>query len=210
MGQATRRVPKQSVEKKSASKLSVWVQKAKATSIKDKLRPIPERWGKFPAFHRYTLMVLVPVTLVVICLPTGQSVDDALTTQMSRHSVSLNLPVIQTQLQKQEQRDTGTPEGANQPDVWQSPVTDRWYRFQMPANTVMSAVFKSKSFSAQDLQEIVAVQGKTNPLTSILPGQWIRYKLKDGKLQQIAFETNNGPAIFQKIRGTFQKTLAVN
>ena len=210
MGQATRRVPKKPVEKKSASKLSVWVKKAQARSIKDRWAPVAERWAKFPRFHRYGLMVLVPLTVVVICLPTNKGVNDALKTQMSRHTVSLNLPVIQTQLQEQERKDAGTPEAANQPDVWQSPVTDRWYRFQMPANSTMAEVFKSKSFSAQDLQEIAAVQGKNNPLTSILPGQWIRYKLKDGKLQQIAFETNNGPAIFQKIRGTFQKTLAVN
>ncbi len=212
MVQAVRRVHKSS-EKKQKSPREGKTLKARmdAWKLKEKWLLAERRWRAFPKVSRILISLLVPIVLFLILMPVNNSVNNALQSQMSSHTLTLNLSQIQSQVAQEQKEAVGNPEGSNQPDRWHSPASDRWYRYQMPAGMTLSQVFAKKGFPAEDLQQMLADQGSSHPLSVFQSGQWIRYKLdKEGQLQQMAFETNVGPAIFQKIRGRFQKTIAVN
>lgn len=212
MVQAVRRVHKSSEKKQKSPKSGKTLkERMEAWQLKDKWLRAEQRWRKFPKISRILISILVLLVLFLIVLPVNHSVDNALQSQMASHTLTLNYNQIQSQVAQEQKSEEGRPEGVNQPDRWHSPGNDRWYRYQMPSGETLSQVFAEKGFPADALKQMLANQGSSHPLDVFQAGQWIRYKLtKDGQLEQIAFETNVGPAIFQKIRGSFQKTIAVN
>ncbi len=175
MVQAVRRVHKSSEKKKSLpSEKKTSKTHIDSQQLKDKWLKVEHRWRGFPKISRILISILVPIVLFLIFIPVNDSVNDALQSQMSSHTLTLNFNQIQSQVAQEQKEAVGNPEGSNQPDRWHSPASDRWYRYQMPSGMTLSQVFAKKGFPADALQQMLANQGSSRPLAIFQAGQWIR------------------------------------
>lgn len=161
-----------------------------------------ELWARLPVYHQRTLMVLVPLLLVLLLLPSSDKpIQEA---QVAASSARVTVP-INTQGLSQQQRVE-----ASQPSVI-SPISEpekTWQEYIIKQGDTLTHVFRSNNLPLSDLNALVRIEGNDRPLSQIQQGQLIRFKLNvDGQLDILQLERNNQSVIFFRLAdGTFGRS----
>lgn len=233
MGQAKRRSAKKSEFKLPEFSFDkVNFSKVKA-SLLEKMTPLVNRWQKFPVLHRRVLLVLVPVVLVLLILPTTEQLNNDIGEQDTsvRRDIALNITSEEVTTSEEaasfeepvEQRvraitnniqplNTVKPKAVAVPPPVKtakssSAISSEWAKHQVQKGETLSNIFREKSLPLSDLYAVAAIEGEGKPLSQIKSGQWLRYKqTPDGKLDALQIESSAGSTMyFRRSDGSFAR-----
>lgn len=196
-------------------------------NLKEKCGPIIEKvapyWQRLPQFHQKALRILVPVTFVLILLPSGaeEEVDSIQPTvipapEMQRQSVSLNLEGLSEQeaSSNRNQRETRVNREEKVPTQTASiekettTVEAKWHDYQIQEGDTLYQVFRKNNLPLTELNKVVKIEGADKPLSNIKKGQLFRFKLnQQGDLDIVQIE-RDGQAImyFRMSDGNFGRS----
>ncbi|CAG21614.1 conserved hypothetical protein [Photobacterium profundum SS9] len=235
MGQAKRRsakksefkLPEFSFDKVNFSKVK--------TSLLEKKTPLVKRWQKFPVLHRRVLLVLVPVVLVLLILPTTEQLNSDIGEQDTsvRRDIALNITSEEVTTSEEaaqfeepvEQRVRAitnniqplntvkpkavvvSPPASVKTSKSSSAISSEWAKHQVQKGETLSNIFREKSLPLSDLYAVAAIEGEGKPLSQIKSGQWLRYKqTPDGKLDALQIENSAGSIMyFRRSDGSFAR-----
>lgn len=183
--------------------------------MKDKCEPILKKvspyWQRLPAFHQKALQILVPVTFVLILLPSGaeeelESIQPTVipAPEMERQSVSLNLEGLSEQEAalrnapsayevEKEKREVESVEKTTEVKTSQ-PIQSsaKWHDYQIQAGDTLYQVFRKNNLPLTELNKVVKIEGADKPLSNIKKGQLFRFKLnQQGELDILQIERDN-------------------
>jgi len=196
-------------------------------NLKEKCGPLIEKvapyWQRLPQFHQKALRILVPVTFVLILLPSGaeEEVDSIQPTvipapEMQRQSVSLNLEGLseqeassnrnqrETRVNREEKVPTQTASIEKETTV----VEAKWHDYQIQEGDTLYQVFRKNNLPLTELNKVVKIEGADKPLSNIKKGQLFRFKLnQQGDLDIVQIE-RDGQAImyFRMSDGNFGRS----
>ncbi|PQJ83474.1 LysM-like peptidoglycan-binding domain-containing protein [Aliivibrio sifiae] len=199
--------------------------------MKNKCEPILEKvspyWQRLPAFHQKALQILVPVTFVLILLPSGaeeglESIQPTVipAPEMQRQSVSLNLEGLSEQeaalrnapspyeleKEKREAKHVEKTVAVKTPEPTQS--SEKWHDYQIQAGDTLYQVFRKNNLPLTELNKVVKIEGVDKPLSNVKKGQLFRFKLNTkGELDIVQIE-RQGEAImfFRMSDGNFGRS----
>ncbi|MUJ20583.1 LysM-like peptidoglycan-binding domain-containing protein [Aliivibrio fischeri] len=196
-------------------------------NLKEKCGPLIEKvapyWQRLPQFHQKALRILVPVTFVLILLPSGaeEEVDSIQPTvipapEMQRQSVSLNLEGLSEQeaSSNRNQRETRVNREEKVPTQTVSlekettAVEAKWHDYQIQEGDTLYQVFRKNNLPLTELNKVVKIEGADKPLSNIKKGQLFRFKLnQQGDLDIVQIE-RDGQAImyFRMSDGNFGRS----
>ncbi|MGF1904950.1 MULTISPECIES: LysM-like peptidoglycan-binding domain-containing protein [Aliivibrio] len=205
--------------------------KVQLAVVQKKLEPIAARfspfWDRLPAFHQKALMVLLPVTLVLVLLPSGNQEVDSATVEsisptmipadeMQRQTVSLNLEGLSEQ--EDAIRNAPSPYELEQEksaeeitEVKTSPQersAEKWHDYKIKEGDTLYQVFRKNNLSLTELNKVLKVEGADKPLSNVKKGQLFRFKLNTrGDLDIIQIE-REGQAVmyFRMSDGNFGRS----
>ncbi|WP_076589803.1 LysM-like peptidoglycan-binding domain-containing protein [Vibrio ostreicida] len=154
-------------------------------------RQIPARvkqvWLQLPKRHQQVLMVLVPVVLFLVFLPTPSS-DPA-----QPEAQSETLPRVQVDIDTQ-----GLSEQPSQ--LQESLASDVWEEYRVKKGDTLAQVFRNNDLAMSDLNALVRVEGSDKPLSYIKAGQLVRFKLaEDGSLDILQLEKSTQSVMFFRL-----------
>ncbi|KAB2823824.1 LysM-like peptidoglycan-binding domain-containing protein [Aliivibrio finisterrensis] len=184
-------------------------------NLKEKCEPLIEQvlpyWQRLPQFHQKALRILVPVTFVLILLPSGaeEAVESIQPTmipapEMQRQSVSLNLKGLSEQ--EAALRNTPSAYDVEKENIEAEPekkITEvkasqstqtsaKWHDYQIQAGDTLYQVFRKNNLSLTELNKVVKIEGADKPLSNIKKGQLFRFKLNpQGELDILQIERDN-------------------
>ncbi|MEH6534051.1 MAG: LysM-like peptidoglycan-binding domain-containing protein [Photobacterium frigidiphilum] len=235
MGQAKRRSAKKSEFKLPEFSFDkVNFSKVKA-SLLEKMTPLVNRWQKFPVLHRRVLLVLVPVVLVLLILPTTEQLNNDIGVQDTsvRRDIALNITSEEVTTSEEaaqfeepvEQRVRAitnniqplntvkpkavvvSPSASVKTTKSSSAISSEWAKHQVQKGETLSNIFREKSLPLSDLYAVAAIEGEGKPLSQIKSGQWLRYKqTPDGKLDALQIESSAGSTMyFRRSDGSFAR-----
>ncbi|MDD9196369.1 LysM-like peptidoglycan-binding domain-containing protein [Aliivibrio sp. S3MY1] len=185
--------------------------------MKNKCEPLLKKvspyWLRLPDFHQKALKILVPVTFVLILLPSGseEEVESIQPTmipapEMERQSVSLNLeglseqeaafrdvPSVYEVEQKQEKREAEPVDKTAEVKTSQPTQSSaKWHDYQIQAGDTLYQVFRKNNLPLTELNKVVKIEGADKPLSNIKKGQLFRFKLNQkGELDILQIERDN-------------------
>lgn len=187
--------------------------------MKDKCEPILKKvspyWQRLPTFHQKALQILVPVTFVLILLPSGaeEEVESIQPTmipapEMERQSVSLNLEGLSEQEaalrdapsayeveveQEKEKREAEPVKKTEEVKTSQPTQSSaKWHDYQIQAGDTLYQVFRKNNLPLTELNKVVKIEGADKPLSNIKKGQLFRFKLnQQGELDILQIERDN-------------------
>ncbi|OCH09887.1 LysM-like peptidoglycan-binding domain-containing protein [Aliivibrio fischeri] len=196
-------------------------------NLKEKCGPLIEKvapyWQRLPQFHQKALRILVPVTFVLILLPSGaeEEVESIQPTvipapEMQRQSVSLNLEGLSEQeaSSNRNQRETTINREEKVPTQIASieketmAVEAKWHDYQIQEGDTLYQVFRKNNLPLTELNKVVKIEGADKPLSNIKKGQLFRFKLnQQGDLDIVQIE-RDGQAImyFRMSDGSFGRS----
>ncbi|OEE14682.1 LysM-like peptidoglycan-binding domain-containing protein [Aliivibrio fischeri] len=196
-------------------------------NLKEKCGPLIEKvapyWLRLPQFHQKALRILVPVTFVLILLPSGaeEEVESIQPTvipapEMQRQSVSLNLEGLSEQeaSSNRNQRETTINREEKVPTQIASieketmAVEAKWHDYQIQEGDTLYQVFRKNNLPLTELNKVVKIEGADKPLSNIKKGQLFRFKLnQQGDLDIVQIE-RDGQAImyFRMSDGSFGRS----
>lgn len=196
-------------------------------NLKEKCGPLIEKvapyWQRLPQFHQKALRILVPVTFVLILLPSGaeEEVESIQPTvipapEMQRQSVSLNLEGLSEQeaSSNRNQRETTINREEKVPTQTASieketmAVEAKWHDYQIQEGDTLYQVFRKNNLPLTELNKVVKIEGADKPLSNIKKGQLFRFKLnQQGDLDIVQIE-RDGQAImyFRMSDGNFGRS----
>lgn len=196
-------------------------------NLKEKCGPLIEKvapyWQRLPQFHQKALRILVPVTFVLILLPSGaeEEVESIQPTvipapEMQRQSVSLNLEGLSEQeaSSNRNQRETTINREEKVPTQTASieketmAVEAKWHDYQIQEGDTLYQVFRKNNLPLTELNKVVKIEGADKPLSNIKKGQLFRFKLnQQGDLDIVQIE-RDGQAImyFRMSDGSFGRS----
>ncbi|MFA1562544.1 LysM-like peptidoglycan-binding domain-containing protein [Aliivibrio fischeri] len=196
-------------------------------NLKEKCGPLIEKvapyWQRLPQFHQKALRILVPVTFVLILLPSGaeEGVESIQPTvipapEMQRQSVSLNLEGLSEQeaLSNRNQRETTVNREEKVPtqttpiEKETAAVEAEWHDYQIQEGDTLYQVFRKNNLPLTELNKVVKIEGTDKPLSNIKKGQLFRFKLnQQGELDIVQIE-RDGQAImyFRMSDGNFGRS----
>lgn len=191
-------------------------------NLKEKCGPLTEKvspyWQRLPQFHQKALRILVPVTFVLILLPSGveeevESIQPTMipTPEMERQSVSLNLEGLSEQEaalrnapssyeveQEKEKMEAVPVENTTEvktPQPTQSSA--KWHDYQIQAGDTLYQVFRKNNLPLTELNKVVKIEGSDKPLSNIKKGQLFRFKLNTkGELDILQIERQGETIMF--------------
>ena len=173
-----------------------------------------QRWSELPKFHRYSLMVLVPATmlLTVIPLPPYNSTSESTDVSGSavRKEISLDVkpaavkpiakPVVVVKPVEVNKNDTDTAADTRMKQSSAELVRSAWVSYTVTPGDTLSQVFRNSNLPLSDLNALIAKEGSDKPLSDIRPGQIVRYKLnKEGQLDILQLERGGESIMFFRL-----------
>lgn len=150
-------------------------------------------WGQLPVYHQRGLMVLIPVVVLLLFLPSSPQ-QDASTRTAAPASTRVSIAVNTQGLSEQsvDQPTTVTISAIPQEKAWQEYIIKQ--------GDTLSQVFRSNNLPLADLNALVGIEGSDKPLSQIQQGQRIRFKLAvDGQLDILQLERNNQSVMFFRL-----------
>ena len=182
------------------------------------LRKVSPYWQRLPVFHQKVLQILVPVTFVLILLPSGaeeevESIQPTMipTPEMERQSVSLNLEGLSEQEdalrnapssyeveQEKETREADPVENTTEVKISQpTQSAAKWHDYQIQAGDTLYQVFRKNNLPLTELNKVVKIEGADKPLSNIKKGQLFRFKLnQQGELDILQIERDNQAVMY--------------
>ncbi|MGL6261328.1 LysM-like peptidoglycan-binding domain-containing protein [Vibrio sp. WXL103] len=141
---------------------------------------------RLPPLHRKLLMILVPVVVILLLIPTReQSAQPAPEATSSRMEVAINTQSLSTR------------EQANTPAKTEE---ERWQNYTIQQGDTLSKVFRNQGFSMADLNALVRIEGDDKPLSRLKTGQLVRFKrTADGELDIIQLDSAQGAVMFFRL-----------
>lgn len=88
MGKVNRRSNKKNGSRQPPVKLNIGAMKAKCS---ERMAGVGQVWQRFPRFHRWALVILVPVFIGVLMLPSAKELEGRSDSVPIRRDISLNL-----------------------------------------------------------------------------------------------------------------------
>ncbi|MCW8334615.1 lysine transporter LysM [Vibrio sp. SCSIO 43135] len=141
-------------------------------------------WLSLPKLHQRALMVLVPLVMILLVLPTPKSDVEPSIKPNQRVEIDIN-----TQ---------GLSEQKSQATVT-API-ESWSEYTVKSGDTLAQVFRANGLPMADLNALVKVEGTDKPLSRIKKGQLVRFKLaSDGKLDILQLEKNSGSVMFFRL-----------
>lgn len=129
-----------------------------------------------PKNNRRALAVIVPIFIVLLLIPTSDSLDENENEDTNQK--------VQIEIAKEE---------ASKP---RPSVTTKWQRYQIKKGDSLIKIFRINHIPDTDLYAIAAIEGKDKPVSRVHPGQWIQFKqLKDSSLDALLIEMDNDDPI---------------
>lgn len=230
MGQAKRR----STKKSEFSWPNMTFDKAAliqaVSRVRVTLTPVKAKWSILPTFHRRALVVLVPVVVLAIFLPTSVPLPSASQgDELIRRDLPLNLdsrpepvdvvgdraePVSPSRSVIRPLPQLQEPEVVSQAPIpvavpAVAPVAKQWQRYEVKSGETLANIFRDKSLPLADLYAVAAIEGNDKPLSQVKAGQWLRYRqTADGSLDALQIERLDGDPImfFRRSDGSFVRS----
>lgn len=184
--------------------------------MKNKCEPMLEKvspyWQRLPAFHQKALQILVPVTFVLILLPSGaeeglESIQPTVipAPEMQRQSVSLNLEGLSEQeaalrnapspYELEKEKPVEKTVAVKTPEPTQN--SEKWHDYQIQAGDTLYQVFRKNNLPLTELNKVVKIEGADKPLSNIKKGQLFRFKLnQQGELDILQIERDNQAVMY--------------
>lgn len=164
-----------------------------------KWRALPEQgkalWHRLPKWHQRGLMVLVPLLVILLILPTSQSTPETASVQVAspqRVSIDINTTALSQQ--------SSTPVSQQEPTTTPRQVTNPWQEDTVKSGDTLAEMFRRNGLSMADLNALVKVEGQDKPLSQIRQGQLVRYKVTDeGQLDILQLEKNQQSVMFFRL-----------
>ncbi|WP_394243615.1 LysM-like peptidoglycan-binding domain-containing protein [Vibrio astriarenae] len=157
--------------------------RSKLVSTKQRIEPL---WTRLPLLHRRVLMVLVPLVVVLLLLPSGSK--DASETVVMPAASRMEIPINTQSLSTREQ---ATAEQAVEP---------AWQDYTVKQGDTLAAVFRNQGFPMADLNALVKIEGEDQPLSRLRQGQLVRFKrTPEGELDIIQLDSSKGAVIFFRL-----------
>ncbi|MDV7105651.1 LysM-like peptidoglycan-binding domain-containing protein [Vibrio sp. TH_r3] len=146
-------------------------------------------WANLPKFHQRALMILSPIVLVLILLPTPNMSPS--TTQSSV------VEVDSTRKEVAIETVSLSEEGNNKPRVTK---TEQWQEYVVQSGDTLAKVFRANNLPMADLNALVDIEGLDKPLSKIREGQLIRFKLaSEGHLDILQLEKSGTSVMFFRL-----------
>lgn len=185
-------------------------------------------WNGLPRWHQRGLMVLIPIVLVLLCLPVSHSEPDvAKSTNKARNPQRVSVPVmingVETSASKPQPKindnkderrislggntDDVKSESKTKPTVSDNAGPEPWHSYTVEEGDTLSQVFRNNDLSLSDLNQLVAIEGKDKPLSQIKNGQLVRFKLTNrGDLDILQIEKEASTVLFFRLSsGGFER-----
>ncbi len=163
-----------------------WKQPFDKEKWQQKFSPIVQFWQGLPKLHQRALMVLVPVVLLLLVVPTPKEMSSTNVTPVETQRVTI-------QLNTQSLSDQSSTQVSQ-------PQSESWKEYQIKNGDTLAQVFRNNQLSMADLNALVAIEGGDKPLSHIKQGQLIRFKLSDdGKLDMLQLEKNGNSVMFFRL-----------
>ena len=146
----------------------------------------PEVWSQLPKFHRRALLVLVPLFLILLVLPTSKEqaeVPQGETPQPERKEVSVDTTDL-------------SQVASNKPVT----VTEQWKEYQVQSGDTLSKVFRNNNLPITDLNALIKIEGLDKPLSKIKQGQLVRFKTTpEGNVDILQLEKSGAAVMFFRL-----------
>ncbi|WP_107249237.1 LysM-like peptidoglycan-binding domain-containing protein [Photobacterium kishitanii] len=88
MGKVNRRSNKKNGRRQPPVKLNIGAMKAKCC---ERISGVGQVWQRFPRFHRWALIILIPIFIGVLMLPSAKELEGGADSVPMRRNISLNL-----------------------------------------------------------------------------------------------------------------------
>lgn len=179
---------------------------------------VMDAWHSLPKLHQRILMVLIPLVIVLLLLPSEkapelQTQEVAVeSTKPSRMTVPLVINGEETaatkpkpKVDKAEKRlqlsgPESNPEAKPERKVSNNAGPEPWNNYTVQKGDTLSQVFRNNDLSLSDLNQLVEIEGKDKPLSHIQHGQLVRFKLTNrGDLDILQIEKDDGPVMFFRL-----------
>ncbi|MFH0257627.1 LysM-like peptidoglycan-binding domain-containing protein [Vibrio rumoiensis] len=197
---------------------------SRTQALKDKLiqsdlvSRVIDAWHSLPKLHQRVLMVLIPLVIVLLLLPSEKAPEPqtqevvAKPTKPSRMTVPLVINGEETaatkpkpKVENNEKRVQLSDPESNSEDKPERKITNNagpepWNNYTVEKGDTLSQVFRNNDLSLSDLNQLVEIEGKDKPLSQIKHGQLIRFKLTNrGDLDILQIEKEDGPVMFFRL-----------
>lgn len=152
------------------------------------VRYIQDLWLALPKLHQRALMVIVPIVLILLLLPSHEKSSASEQTDASNLNQRVSVDINTTGLSQQRS------------DEQQSLKSDVWQEYTVEKGDTLAQVFRNNDLAMSDLNALVRVEGSDKPLSQIKAGQLVRFKLaEDGKLDILQLEKNSQSVMFFRL-----------
>jgi cell envelope opacity-associated protein A len=150
-----------------------------------------------PKLHRRALFVLVPITLVLIFIPTESTStpkSDAVADD-GRVAISINTRGLSEQKSSSIQTPMNT--ALESSDTLDEQV---WVEYVVKSGDTLANVFRANNLTMTELNALAKIEGVDKPLSQIKQGQLIRFKRDEtGHLDILQLEHNNASVMFFRL-----------
>ncbi|MFA0474159.1 LysM-like peptidoglycan-binding domain-containing protein [Vibrio breoganii] len=149
-----------------------------------------------PKLHRRALMIIVPVTLILVFMPTPKITSgiEAGTPINERVSVPINTRGLS------EQSVTATTTTTSVAVAGEEPVKEQWIEYEVKAGDTLANVFRENSLAMTDLNALAKIEGIDKPLSQIKQGQLVRFKRDaEGRLDILQLERSGDSVMFFRL-----------
>lgn len=177
-----------------------------------------DAWHSLPKLHQRILMVLIPLVIVLLLLPSEKSPEpqtqevSVKPDKPSRMTVPLVINGEETaatkpkpKVEKSEKRVQLSGPEADAGDKPERKVSNNagpepWNDYTVQKGDTLSQIFRNNDLPLSDLNQLVEIQGKDKPLSHIQHGQLVRFKLTNrGDLDILRIEKEDGPVMFFRL-----------
>ncbi|GEA50447.1 peptidoglycan-binding protein LysM [Vibrio inusitatus NBRC 102082] len=148
-----------------------------------------------PKLHRRALMVLVPITLILVFMPTPKisSGIEAGTPINERVSVPINTRGLSEQSVTTTTTSSAVVSG-------NEPAKEQWIEYEVKAGDTLANVFRKNSLAMTDLNALAKIEGIDKPLSQIKQGQLVRFKRDaEGRLDILQLERSGDSVMFFRL-----------
>ncbi|MGV3001057.1 LysM-like peptidoglycan-binding domain-containing protein [Vibrio sp. E150_018] len=186
-----------------------------------------DAWHSLPKLHQRILMVLIPLVIVLLLLPSEKSSElqtDEVRVKPDK-PLRMTVPLVingeetaatkpKPKVEKSEKRVQLSGPEADEEDQTERKVSNNagpepWNDYIVQKGDTLSQIFRNNDLPLSDLNQLVEIQGKDQPLSHIQYGQLVRFKLTNrGDLDILRIEKEDGSVMFFRLSsGGFARSM---
>ncbi|WP_139685451.1 LysM-like peptidoglycan-binding domain-containing protein [Vibrio tasmaniensis] len=164
-------------------RLNLVKEKLSSIDIKKMKTSTAQTWVALPKLHQRLLLVLSPIVLILLFVPSSEpNLDVAPTTSR----VELEINTVGLSEQKNAKSNSSEPSS--------------WQEYLVKQGDTLTQVFRNNDLPLSDLNALVRIEGVDKPLSQIRKGQLVRFKLAEtGKLDILQLEKGDTSVMFFRL-----------